>query len=322
MTLPANIPVLSADAIADQIKHINILESMEQTFAALANEHVVQPPQTLTLFPENRGDFITYLGVLAHKNVFGAKLSPYIPTLGAPIITAWTMLMSMTTGQPLLLCDSGRLTQERTAGVTALAVNKLAPKNSQKLAVIGSGSLAKAHIEKVLTLREWQSITVYSPSLAANKARQDAFLAIDPRVSISASTDECVQHADVIMLCTSSGTPVISLDQLDKPALITSISTNVAKAHEIAPSALNLMDVYCDYKHTTPGSAGEMVLASQGESWSAERIKGDLADLCSDKNVLPNYDKPVFFRSIGLGIEDIAVAYAVYEQLQANAKTS
>lgn len=318
MTLPSHIPSLSADDIADYIKHINVLDTMEHTFAALAKEQVVQPPQSLTLFPDNRGDFITYLGALAHKNVFGAKLSPYIPTHGAPIITAWTMLMSMTTGQPLLLCDSGKLTQERTAGVTALAVEKLAPKKSQKLAVIGSGLLAKAHIEKVLALREWQSITVYSPSLAANQSRQDAFLNIDPRVSMSGSAAECVKQADVIMLCTSSGTPVISLDELDKPALITSISTNVAKAHEIAPSSLHLMDVYCDYKQTTPGSAGEMVLASQGESWSVDEIKGDLADLCSNNCPLPTYDKPVFFRSIGLGIEDIAIAYAVYEQLSVN----
>ena len=318
MIFPANIPVLSADDIAKYAKDINVLETMEQTFAALANDLVVQPSQTLTLFPENRGDFITYLGALAHHNVFGAKLSPYIPTNGAPIITAWTMLMSMTTGQPLLLCDSGKLTQERTAGVTALAIDKLAPKTSQILAVIGSGSLAKAHIEKVLPLRDWQSITIYSPSLTKNTERQNDFLAIDSRIAISQSAAECVKQADVVMLCTSSGTPVMSLNDLAKPALITSISTNVAKAHEIAPSALHLMDVYCDYKQTTPNSAGEMVLASQDERWPVEAIKGDLADLCSGNASLPVYDKPVFFRSIGLGIEDIAIAYAVYQQLAKN----
>ena len=62
----------------------------------------VQPPQTLTLFPDNAGDFITYLGVSADAKVFGAKLSPYIVTAGRPVITAWTALMSMETGQPLM----------------------------------------------------------------------------------------------------------------------------------------------------------------------------------------------------------------------------
>lgn len=316
MTNKAKVHVLSADDITGYLDNINVIETMEQTFTALADELVVQPPQTLTLFPEDRGDFITYLGALAHKNVFGSKLSPYIPTSGAPIITAWTTLMSMKTGQPLLLCDSGRLTRERTAGVTALAVKKLAPTESKKLAVIGSGSLAWSHIEKVLSLRDWREISVFSPKLAQNEERQQAFLTIDPRVSISDSAVECIKQADVIMLCTSSGTPVISLSDLEKPALITSISTNVAKAHEIAPAALSSMDIYCDYKLTTPSSAGEMVLATQGHSWSAQSIVGDLADLCSDRCKLPDYDKPVFFRSIGLGIEDIAIAYAIYQQLE------
>lgn len=318
MTKKANVPVLNADDIAGYLSDINVVETMEQTFAALADGLVAQPPQTLTLFPEDRGDFITYLGALAHKNVFGSKLSPYIPTSGAPIITAWTTLMSMETGLPLLLCDSGRLTRERTAGVTALAVDKLACADSKKLAVIGSGSLAKAHIEKVLPLRDWAEITVFSPKLAQNEERQQAFLSLDSRLSISASAADCVKQADVIMLCTSSGTPVISLSDLDKPALITSISTNVAKAHEIAPAALSAMDVYCDYKLTTPSSAGEMVLAAQGHGWSAQEIVGDLADLCGGRCKLPEYDKPVFFRSIGLGIEDIAIAYAVYQQLNAD----
>jgi len=59
-------------------------------FAALGDGEAVQPPQTLTLFPRDAGDFITYLGVLAKHEVFGAKLSPYIAQPGAPIVTAWT----------------------------------------------------------------------------------------------------------------------------------------------------------------------------------------------------------------------------------------
>ena len=34
-------------------------------------------------------------------------------------ITAWTLLLSTRTGQPLLLADSARLTTERTAATTA-----------------------------------------------------------------------------------------------------------------------------------------------------------------------------------------------------------
>ena len=66
---------------------------------------------------------------------------------------------------------------------------------------------------------------------------------------------------------------------LTKPALITSISTNVANAHEIPPAWLPDMDVYCDYRKTTPASAGEMKLAAQLHDWSPESVLGDLPEL-------------------------------------------
>ena len=67
---------------------------MRQLFAELGHEQAVQPPQTLTLFPEDRGDFITYLGASTGAKMFGAKLSPYLITPGKPVITAWSMLIA------------------------------------------------------------------------------------------------------------------------------------------------------------------------------------------------------------------------------------
>lgn len=310
----ANLPILEDADLDLYLEKIDTQKILEETFAALYAGLVVQPPQSLTLFPENRGDFITYLGVLSHFDVFGGKLSPYITTGAAPIITAWTILMSMKTGRPLLLCDSGRLTAERTAAGTALAIKKLAPAKAQVLALIGSGSLARAHLKHALKLRDWSEIRVFSPSLKNSPEKQAGFKQIAGQASFSASAQECVRKADVIMLATSSGTPVINVADIGKNALITSISTNVPKAHEIDPAFLPAMDVYCDYKKTTPDSAGEMLLAAESGLWSKEQIKGDLAELCANKAPLPSYDKMVFFRSIGLGLEDVAVAYALYKE--------
>ena len=118
------------------------------------------------------------------------------------------------------------------------------------------------------------------------------------------------------MLCTSSGTPVLHLDALKNPALITSISTNVANAHEIPPALLPNADVYCDYKATTPDCAGEMLIAISQHGWSKAQICGDLTDLVNNTCDLPDYSKPVFFRSVGLGLEDVAMAYGIWQLLQ------
>lgn len=303
---------LDAAAVDSLLTRIDTLAEMRALFRQLGTGQAVQPPQTLTLFPEGRGDFITYLGALAGAGVFGAKLSPYLPTGGKPIITAWTCLMSMETGQPLMLCDSGRLTTERTAGTTALAVDLLAGESAARLAIIGSGAVAEAHLRHVLPLREWSEIRVFSPRLPSDPARLDRWCAACPGLTVAGSAEDAASGADVVMLCTSSGVPVLDPAALTPNALVTSISTNVARAHEVPPAFLNRAQVYCDYRATTPQTAGEMLIAAADHGWNPSDIRGDLGELATGQAPLPEAGRPVFFRSVGLGIEDIAMAHAIH----------
>lgn len=307
------IRILDADEVAKLLPKLQTRKALEEMFLSLSKGQAVQPSQTITLLPDDRGDFITYMGAIDPQRVFGAKLSPYIVTEDKPLITAWTCLMSSATGRPLLLCDSGQLTTERTAATTALAVEYLARQNAQKLAIIGSGAVAMAHLRHVLPLRDWQDIVVYSPSLAENADKKADWQYVDERVSFADSEKEAVVGADVVMLCTSSGTPVIDTADLENNALVTSISTNVANAHEVPPSFIPKAQVYCDYSETTPSSAGEMKLAASEHGWSTRSIVGDLPGLVSGSCPKPASDKPVFFRSIGLGLEDIAIAHALLQ---------
>lgn len=251
--------------------------------------------------------------MLGNDGVYGVKTSPYIVREQGPLVTAWTLLMSMQTGQPLLLCDAGELTVARTAATTAVAVDALAPKSAKRLVIIGSGKVALAHLHYVKGLRDWLTISLYSPGLNELTADAQAQLkSLDPRLTLADSCEAAIAGADVIMLCTSSAGPVMDPAHLSKPALITSISTNAARAHEVPPQRLNDMHVFCDYRLTTPGSAGEMLIASEQHGWDKSAIMGDLPDLASGKVQRPHYDRHVFFRSIGLGLEDIALANAIY----------
>ncbi|CAE6743927.1 ornithine cyclodeaminase family protein [Paraburkholderia haematera] len=307
--------IVQQDAVRQALPHLDVRGALTRMFRALANDAAVQPPQTLTPFPQGAGDFITYLGVMANAKVFGAKLSPYIVTESSPVITAWTALMSMETGQPLMWCDAGLLTIERTAGATALAVDHLAAPDARRLAIVGAGAVGQAHLRHLAALRPWDSINVFSRELAGNAALHAAISALDDRVRVCHKLEDCVRDAGVVALCTSSGTPVLSEDMLTKPALITSISTNVANAHEIPPSWLRDMDVYCDYRKTTPASAGEMKLAAQLHDWSPQSVLGDLPELVSGIARKPSGQQHAFFRSIGLGLEDVAIANELFRHI-------
>lgn len=308
--------VLDEHAVAKLLPELNIMAELTALFRALGEGDAAQPAQTITDFPGGGGDFITYMGAIKSAGVFGAKLSPYVVTDAAPIITAWTALMSMQTGQPLVWCDARTLTTQRTAGTTALAVDLLAPRSARRLAIIGSGPVAKAHLRHVAPLRDWNHIAVYSPNLTAERATQ--WQQLDQRIHITATTSDCLDGSDVVMLCTSSGTPVIDPDDTGKPSLFTSISTNAPNAHEVPPAFLTTAQVYCDYLATTPDSAAEMRLAKQDHGWNTDQIRGDLSGLVCGSCAAPTSDKPVYFRSIGLGLEDIAMAHGIWKLAQSN----
>ncbi|WP_426136317.1 ornithine cyclodeaminase family protein [Pseudomonas sp. PWP3-1b2] len=306
-------PVINRAQARELLAHIDVPHVLHKLFRDMAAGLAVQPPQQLVEFPNGAGDFINYLGVLAEDEVYGVKTSPYIVREQGPLVTAWTLLMSMHTGQPLLLCDAGELTTERTAATTALAVEALAPLAARRLAIIGSGTVAQAHLRYVQNLRDWQSIRLYSPSLGSASAETLAHLqSLDPRLTIATTVDSALEDADVILLCTSSARPVIDPARLSKPALITSISTNAPGAHEVPPHSLNDMQVFCDYRQTTPGAAGDMLIASELHGWDKRAVIGDLPELLSDMVQRPAYERHVYFRSIGLGLEDVALANALY----------
>lgn len=305
--------MLDASRVAELVPQLDSVAVMRRLFADFAEGGVTQPPQTLTLLPGGAaaGDFITYPAALSSPPVFGAKLSPYLPNGTASKVTAWTLLMSSIDGRPLLVCDALRLTVERTAATTALAVDLLlAPATAGKLAVIGTGPVGNAHLRHTAGLRDWSEIACWSPGSAS---RADNILTISPLCRVASTLDEAVEGATVVLLCTSSALPVLDPRSLPDCQLVTSISSNAPNAHEIPPDSLVELDVYCDYAATTPSAAAEMRLA-QDLGWSSAAIVGDLPALAAGRADKPS--RRAFFRSVGLGCEDIAMAAALYELLE------
>ncbi len=308
-----DIPVFDAAEVEARLAGANLKAILAAAFAGLANGEAVQPPQTLALLPRDAGDFILYSAALSIPPLFGVKVSPYLTHLaraGEVPVTAYSILFSSENGRPLALCDSAALTTQRTAATTSLALDYLAPQQQGRLAVIGSGPVAQAHIVFETASRRWAEVAAFSPSLAANKARREALEASCPLLAFAACAQEAVADADVVMLCTSSATPVLDTAWLKDEVTVTSISTNARRAHEIDPAELSVFQVFCDYRANAPLQAGEMVIARELHGWDPETIVADLPELVSGR--APSFPTGRrFFRSIGLGLEDIAAAAAV-----------
>jgi L-arginine dehydrogenase len=288
--------------------------AVRQALEQLAAGRAVQPQQVVTDLPDG-GDVIAYQAVLADAGVYAVKVSPYLPQPGGKaVVTAWTLLVSTRTGQPLLLADSARLTTERTAATTALAVGLLARPGAHRLAVIGLGPVGRAHLRHARIVRHFDEVRVWSRSAA-----EAGLGGLGGDVHLADSADGAADGADVVLLCTSAAAPVIDARRLAPGSLVTSVSTNAPMAHEIDPAVLGDLDVYADYAPAAFAAAGEMRLAAAEHAFTRSDIRGDLPGLLAGTAAAPTGARPVFFRSVGLGIEDAAVALAA---LQAAGMTS
>jgi len=310
--------VLDRASVSDAIATLDILGILRAAFVGLAEGTCVQPPQTAAPLPSDAGDVIYYQAAMGGPaGVMGVTVSPFLTQLlsaDLPPVTAYTLLLSAETGLPVLLCDSLPLIVARTGATTALAISALARPEDERLAIIGAGPIAESHGRFAQLVRPWQSVIVHSRTIMdpSSSERREAMAAAIAGVTFTDSLEEAVADADVIMACTSAETPVLDPRSLRAGTLVTSVTTDGPNAHEVPPVALPALDVYCDYRGASPLFAGEMVLARDEAGWTAESVLGDLPELLSGY-VSPELgtDRVKFFRSIGLGIEDIAVASAL-----------
>lgn len=304
MTAAPGLRVVRADELPE-LAPAEVNAAVRAAFEALAAGRAEQPLQTV--LPLDRGgDVITYPSALHDAGVFCLKVSPYLPQeSGGAVVTAWTLLMSTATGEPVLLVDAGPLTVLRTAATTALAVDLLARPEARSLLVVGAGRAGQAHVRHVREVRPFANVEMFSRSGVPEQVATD--------LGVTAVTDlaAAVARADVVCLCTSAAEEVVDLTTVPAGALVTSISTNAPQAHEVSPAALSAAEVYCDSAPSSLAAAGELLLAVEAGTWTAGDLRGDLPGLLAGSAAGPSGQRPVFFRSVGLGIEDAAVAALV-----------
>jgi len=294
-----------------------VLRAVKSAFESLAEGHALQPSQTAVVLPDGEGDCIFYPGYVRSAGSFGVKVSPYLESRkrrGLGPVTAFTLLVSSESGLPELLVDSMRLTTERTAATTLLGVQGiLGGRQPSEIGIVGAGAIGRSHARYARQCFPGARLVVFSPSMsrgdALGKQRRQALEAECSFVAVAQRIDQ-VLSGDVVMLCTSSGTPVIDVEATPANSLITSVGTNLPNTHEIDWRCLSKLGVYCDYRHTCPSTAGDMRLAIAEGCWSADCVLGDIPDLlrCAERS--PTNGR-TYFRATGLALEDIAVARLV-----------
>ncbi len=222
------------------------------------------------------------------------------------------VLFSTETGQPLATIEADTMTAFRTAAATAVATDALAGAGASTLSVIGSGVQARSHIEALLKVRSFKEV------LVAGRTVPDAFakeIAAQTGVATKAvSMQDAVAGADVLVTVTRAQTPLFSGELLREGTFVAAVGASKATVRELDDAAIaRAAAIVVEWKLQAQQEAGDLVMCAPGiVDWDkvaelGQALNGTMGYAAQPGDI-------VIYKSIGVGLEDIAMAGMVYRK--------
>jgi alanine dehydrogenase len=320
----------------------DLIDTMTSALQRFSGGHVVQPVRpTIVIGPDAFfGTMPALVRGAASQNattVGGASPAPGA-AMGAKLVTvfgsnaargmhthlATIMLLDPETGALLALLDGRYITEARTAAVSAVSSRLLARKTAASLAIIGTGVQAKSHLEALSRVHTLQQVTVWSP----NKLRRDQFVEETnsaagsdrgptgvrlPQVRAVEHAGEAVVGADVIVLVTSSPTPVLENGWVKPGAHVISVGACRPNQREMDPALVARSRLFVDSRASALVESGDVVMGIQEGRFAADHIVAELGEI-SPTGGRQSDTEVTIFKSLGLAVEDVTAADLAYRR--------
>jgi ornithine cyclodeaminase/alanine dehydrogenase-like protein (mu-crystallin family) len=311
--------VIGGDDVRRLLSMRECMERMAVALTALARGEAQVPLRSLLWLPDRSG----LLGMMpAHyrpARVMGLKAVSVMPgNHGTPwdAHQGGVLLFETRHGRPLALVDASAITAIRTAAVSGVATRTLARADAGDLAILGSGVQAGAHLEAMLEARPLRRVRVWSrtPANAARFAQTQAArrgIAVD----VAADAQAAVAGADLVCTTTAAREPVLRGEWLARGAHVNAVGSSVSTARELDTTAIVRARLFVDRRESALAEAGDFLLAKAEGAVDDDHIVAELGDVLAGLAAgRRDGDEVTVFESLGLGVEDVVAAHAVYER--------
>jgi ornithine cyclodeaminase/alanine dehydrogenase-like protein (mu-crystallin family) len=278
------------------------IEAMAAVLAADARGELHQPLRSVSVPPDSNG----FLGLMpAHrggaKPLFSLKavcIFPGNPARGLDAHQGTVTLFDGETGVPTAILDASAITAIRTAAVSAAATRLLAREDAKTLAILGAGVQAAAHLKALRLVRDFDRVVAYSPNNAARLG-----------VEVAATARDAVEQADVVVTATNSREPVLERAWLADGAHVNAAGASSPASRELDTATVAAAALFCDSRESLEHEAGEYRLALDEGLIDATHARATLGEVAAGLRPGRTSEREItLFRSLGLGIEDLAAA--------------
>ncbi len=203
--------------------------------------------------------------------------------------------------------DRHRVSDLRTAAAGALAARAFAPKVVTTASVLGSGVQAYWQVLALHGERPFNTLHVWARDLVKAGSLANRLGAALPDVAIAVSNREvAIREADVILTATSARDPIIPGSWLRPGQHITAVGADDVTKCELDAEVLLRARVFVDEIETAI-STGDICRAISSNSYSVDRIEGEIGDVLSGRLSGRLTDDEITVATFsGIGAQDLA----------------
>lgn len=254
---------------------------------------------------------------------WSTKLVSFCPenkNIGLPSIHGVLVLTNTKTGEPLALMDGSTITAMRTAAVSAVGIENLAPANSSSLGIVGTGlqgiyqAIFACSVRKIKTIRAFDN-SESNLHTFTNKIK-DRF----PDIEIIHAKDsgEVVSNSEVIITATNSQVPVFDNNQeFFTGKTFVGMGSYKPGCREFPEQLFKQIDqIFID----TPDGKKESgdLIDPVKNNWISEKDIYPISSLLSGEVALSTNPTKIF-KTVGSAVYDLFAAKMIYEKhLQEN----
>src|SRR5699024_9830686 len=207
----------------------------------------------------------SYVEAIDYASVKISSIFPSNSDTNVPMIQSVMILTETLTGQHVATLAASELTVRRTGAISGIATDYLARKDAKTLAVVGCGAQSLGQVQAIMEVHNIEQIFLYNRTKERASNLQNTIVETYPtlenKVVVMDDVKSAVEEADVIVLSTSSNTPVLKGEYLKAGTHINAIgSCEPTKQEYDAETLLRANSVYVDTYEGAKNEAGALII--------------------------------------------------------------
>jgi ornithine cyclodeaminase len=299
-------------AVAQALPYPALIEAL-----AAGLQQPIESPARSVYTPNGDNSAVLIMPAWKPQDIMGVKLVSIWPgnsAKGKSAVSAVYVLISCEDGNPVAVLDGTELTLRRTAAAAALAARILARKNSQTLAILGTGSLSAPMAVAHASVMDFKTILVWGRDGKKAQAVVDSLALQGISAHASSDLQATLAQADVVAAASTATEPFIRSDWVQPGTHLGLIGAFTPSMAEAEPALMQRAQVFADSREAILQKGGEVLQAIQQGLIAASAIQAELAEIAAQpqKAWRSSDDAITVFKSVGFASLDLIAAEMVF----------